>query len=239
MSKEAIGESLRSTAEMTKNKALLLLSGGQDSFTLFYWAKKQFASIEALSFNYGQRHLVELEAAKELCEAHEVPHSILELSCLKQISKNALVNSEREISLKGDYQGLPSTFVPGRNALFLTLGASYALPRSINEIVIGACETDYSGYPDCREEFIASMEQSLSLAMANELKIHRPLMFMDKAQTFAMASELEVLDDVIKKSHTCYKGTRDVLQEWGYGCGECPACVLRKNGFKEFKGEVK
>jgi 7-cyano-7-deazaguanine synthase len=163
----------------------------------------------------------------------KVPYREIDLGFVQTLSANALT-ADTEISMTGGYKDLPSTFVVGRNALFLTVAVSYGLPKGINDFVFGACQVDYSGYPDCREEFIRAQEKTLSLATKSEVRVHTPLMNLSKAATFAMAKELGGLELVINESHTCYNGVRDQKFEWGYGCGTCPACLLRKKGFEEY-----
>ncbi len=218
-----------------KSRALVIFSGGQDSTTCLYWAAKNFESVEAITFVYGQRHEVELRCAEKICQAENIPWSLVDLSFVSSLNSNALVNQSEEIVERGPYQNLPSTFVPGRNVFFLSVAAAYAAPRGIRDLVLGVCQTDYSGYPDCRKEFIDSMEQSLSLALDHEMNLHTPLMDLTKAETFEKADQLGALNQVLEGSHTCYRGERTRLNEWGYGCGECPACVLRKKGFQEWK----
>lgn len=220
-----------------KRSALVVFSGGQDSTTCLYWAKNKFNDVQALTFDYGQRHRVELDCAKNICENLSVEQKVLSTNALKELSSNALTNYDVDVQVSGGLNNLPSTFVPGRNALFLTLAAAYALPLKITDIVIGACETDFSGYPDCRNEFIRSMEKSLSLAMDTSINIHTPLMFLDKRQCFSLAQSLGCLEDVIENTHTCYHGDRSNRHDWGYGCGDCPACSLRQKGFEAFTKE--
>ncbi len=160
---------------------------------------------------------------------------LIDAASFGKLAPSALTDDSIRVAEKGGLNDLPSTFVPGRNAFFLTLAAAYAVPRGIRELVIGTCETDFSGYPDCREAFVASMESSLSLAMGEGIRIHRPLMFLSKAETFALADRLGRLETVVRDTHTCYEGVRRELHAWGYGCGECPACRLRKKGFEEFE----
>jgi 7-cyano-7-deazaguanine synthase len=214
--------------------ALVVLSGGQDSATCLYWAKDRFEKVEAITFDYGQRHRVELDCAKKLCELTDTHQIVVPINSLKYLSANALTDDSIDVAKDGGYQNLPSTFVPGRNALFLTMAVAYAAPRGITEIVTGVCDTDYSGYPDCREEFVDSMEKSLSLAVDTPIKIHRPLMQLSKKEIFELAHELGALKEVIEHTQTCYLGVRDQLHIWGYGCGKCPACLLRQQGFEEF-----
>ncbi len=222
---------------METSKALVILSGGQDSATCLYWARNRFQEIHSLTFDYGQRHRTEIDCAERLADRVKSQHFLLKVSSLQALGNSALVNESIKVQERGGFQNLPSTFVPGRNALFLTLAAAFAAPRGISDLIIGACETDYSGYPDCREVFLQSMEQSLSLAMDFTFRIHRPLMQLTKAQTFRLAEELGALDEVIENSHTCYEGDRKHKHAWGYGCGECPACQLRRRGFEEFLKE--
>ena len=221
-------------SEPIKTKALVIFSGVQDSTTCLFWALKRFDHVEALTFNYGQRHFIELDCARRICARHNVLQTEVSMNFLNELSSNALTDSSLVVSGTCGFQNLPSTFVPGRNILFLTLAASFAAPRGISNVIMGICESDYSGYPDCRENFIASMQQSLSLGLDYTIQIHRPLMNLTKAQTFAMADKLGVLDEVLRESHSCYQGVRDTLHAWGYGCGTCPACELRKRGFEEF-----
>jgi 7-cyano-7-deazaguanine synthase len=221
------------------SKALVLFSGGQDSVACLYWAKKNFGSVETITFDYGQRHSIEIEGATRIAQRAEVPQKILRLSELTQLGGNALTDASAALENEGGALNLPTSFVPGRNILFLTLAAAWALQRDARDLVTGVCETDYSGYPDCRGEFIESMEQSLSLGIGTPLKIHTPLMHLNKAQTFALAAELGCLEVVLEDSNTCYNGDRIHRHAWGYGCGECPACRLRRNGFEEWKGTKK
>ena len=219
--------------------SLVILSGGQDSATCLFWAKRELGDdIHTLTFDYGQRHLIELDCAERLSRRHAMSHRLLPVTSLKDLANNALMDEDIEIDADGGFQGLPSTFVPGRNALFLNLAAAYAAPRGIKDLVIGTCETDYSGYPDCRLEFIQSMEKSLSLAMDFEFKVHTPLMFLNKAQTFKLAHDLGGLKEVVEDTHTCYEGDHTNLHSWGFGCGTCPACELRKRGFEEYESTL-
>jgi 7-cyano-7-deazaguanine synthase len=219
------------------SRALVVFSGGQDSTTCLYWALKNFQEVSAITFDYGQRHSIELECSKKICIDLGIPQKIIEMKFLAQLNSNALTESKIEPEAIGGMNNLPNTFVPGRNILFLTLAASYAIPRGIQHVVMGVCETDYSGYPDCREAFMQKIEEALSLGLDTELKIHRPLMNLSKAQIFALAEQVGGLDVVIEKSHTCYRGERTVKNAWGYGCGACPACELRKAGYEKFSTE--
>lgn len=218
---------------------LVILSGGQDSATCLAWAQKFFPRVEALTFDYGQRHRVELESASRLARRAGVIQTVIPVDSLSALAQhaggaNALTNSGVDVKTEGGFRNLPSTFVPGRNALFLTLAASFAAPRGLQDLVIGACETDYSGYPDCRDGFMDAMESALSQGLDTPLRIHRPLMKLTKAQTFELADQLGILDVVVRDTHTCYEGVHDTLHAWGFGCGKCPACELRKRGWEQF-----
>lgn len=215
------------------SRALVVFSGGQDSTTCLLWALRNFSEVEAINFFYGQRHTIERDCASKIAKKLNVKYYEVDLGFLQHLSPNALTGAE-EISLSGGYKDLPSTFVVGRNALFLTVAVSFGLPRGFNEFVFGACQVDFSGYPDCREEFIQAQAKTLSLATDSSVKIHTPLMNLTKAQTFALAQELNGLDLVLEESHTCYQGDRSHKHAWGYGCGTCPACELRKKGFEEY-----
>lgn len=230
------------------NSALVLFSGGQDSTTCLAWALARFEHVETVGFDYGQRHRVELDCRmtllKELRRIHPSwkdrlgNDHLLDLSVLGAISETALT-SEAEIELTAS--GLPTTFVPGRNLLFLTLAAALAYRRKIGSIVGGMCETDFSGYPDCRQNTIKAMELALSLGMDTRLSVETPLMWLNKSQTWALAHELgghDLFELIRTRSHTCYKGDRTIEHDWGFGCGECPACQLRANGFNAYRDGV-
>ena len=224
--------------------ALVLFSGGQDSATCLAWALERFAGVETLGFDYGQRHAIELECrtdllagmkslrpgwAARLGESHT-----LEIPTLSKISDTALT-CDVAIAIGAD--GLPNTFVPGRNLVFLTFAAALAYRRGISHIIGGMCETDYSGYPDCRDETIKALQAALSLGMAKKFELHTPLMWLDKAATWKLADQLGgagLVDLICEHSHTCYLGERGARHDWGYGCAECPACALRAKGWKEY-----
>jgi 7-cyano-7-deazaguanine synthase len=213
---------------MISKKALVLLSGGQDSSTCLFWALKHFESVQAIGFNYGQRHSLELELAASIAVHAKVNFYIARLSTLNEVSVNALTEKSMlvEESVKDGMP--PNTLVEGRNMLFLTYAAIYAKAQGIPNLVMGVSQTDYSNYPDCREQFIRSAENSLSLAMNFNFSIHTPLMWRTKAETWRLADELGVLDIVKNKTLTCYNGIA------GDGCGKCPACVLRRRGWEEY-----
>ncbi|WP_175988640.1 7-cyano-7-deazaguanine synthase QueC [Bacillus sp. Marseille-Q1617] len=211
---------------MNQEKALVVFSGGQDSTTCLFWAKKQFKEVEAVTFNYGQRHVAELDCAKEIAEDLDVPHHVLDLSLLNQLAPSALTRNDEEIiHEEGE---LPSTFVPGRNLLFLSFAGVLAKQIGAKHIVTGVCETDFSGYPDCRDIFVKSLNVSLNLSMDEQFVIHTPLMWINKAQTWEMADHLDALHYIRENTLTCYNGVK------GDGCGECPACELRQRGLSDY-----
>ncbi|WP_460318367.1 7-cyano-7-deazaguanine synthase QueC [Pseudomonas ogarae] len=225
-------------------KALVLFSGGQDSTTCLAWALERYEHVETIGFDYGQRHRIELECrlnilqeirnrfpnwAKRLGEDH-----VLDLKLLGQISDTAMT---AEKTIEFEKNGLPNTFVPGRNLLFLTFAATIAYRRGLTVLVGGMCETDYSGYPDCRDNTLKATQVALSLGMDAPVIIETPLMWLNKAQTWRLAEDLGNRDFVSliqEESHTCYLGTRQHKHEWGYGCGTCPACELRKTGYEQY-----
>jgi len=218
----------------TSSKSLVLFSGGQDSTTCLYWAKKQFATVEALGFRYGQKHDVELQQAQLIAEKAQIPFQVLNITGMLQGS--ALTEHDKSISAPHELnQNLPASFVPGRNAVFLTIAASYAYTKGITDLVGGMCQTDYSGYPDCRRVFLDSLQTTMSLALDTDLRIHTPLMYLTKAETWKLAHDLDVLDIVRDFSHTDYNGDRTTYNEWGYGKLDNPASELRAKGYEEAK----
>jgi 7-cyano-7-deazaguanine synthase len=230
---------------MNNNGALILFSGGQDSATCLAWALDRFDQVETVGFFYGQRHRVELDCRagfrdkvtglKQSWADKLGPDHMLDLTILGQISKTALT-SDAEIALRDD--GLPNTFVPGRNLLFFTLAAALASRRNLRHLVGGMCETDYSGYPDCRDDTLKSLQVTLNLGMGSNLVLHTPLMWIDKAQTWSLAQDLGgsgLVNLIRQDTHTCYLGEHERMHDWGYGCGTCPACELRLTGWQEYK----
>ena len=210
------------------NKALVVFSGGQDSTTCLFWALKEFDQVEAVCYDYGQRHRIELEAARAIAEKANVPFTLLQMDLLKQITHNSLTNAEMDVDeVKPDKQP-PNTLVEGRNMLFLTYAAILAKGKDIPNLVTGVGQADYSGYPDCRDEFIRSLNQTLNLSMDYPFTIHTPLMWKTKQDIWALSDELGVFDLVRTKTVTCYNGII------GAGCGHCPACQLRKNGLEAY-----
>jgi len=230
---------------MTADAALVLFSGGQDSTTCLAWALAHFARVETVGFDYGQRHIAEMDArprvlaairarlpdrANRLGEDH-----VLKLDVLKQIGGSALTDA---VKIGMGAGGLPTTFVPGRNVMFLTAAAALGYRRGIADLVGGMCETDYSGYPDCRDKTMSAVAGALTLALDRRVSVHTPLMWLDKAQSWLLAEHLggQALVDLIREETvTCYEGDRTQRHDWGYGCGVCPACVLRSKGYAKYK----
>jgi 7-cyano-7-deazaguanine synthase len=236
--------------------ALVLFSGGQDSTTCLAHAFERYERVETIAFDYGQRHHVELESRLNVLReirtqfpqwAHKLGQDhLLDLAVLGSVSETSLT---RDTAFKMEQSGLPNTFVPGRNLLFLTLAAAVAYRRDLQVIVTGVCETDFSGYPDCRDDTMKAMQLALSLGMDKRFLIETPLMWIDKAATWHLAQELgdksgvphggkALVDLIIEHTHTCYLGDRTHRHAWGYGCGQCPACELRARGFERFKGQA-
>ena len=230
------------------SSALVLFSGGQDSSVCLAWALERYPRVETVGFDYGQRHAVELEARQHVRGAIAAgfprwaarlgSDHILDLKGFGAIGETAMT-SDRAIEVTE--RGLPSTFVPGRNLMFLTYAAALADRRGLRALVGGMCETDYSGYPDCRRDSLDAMERALNLGMARDFRVETPLMQLTKAQTWALADQLggQALNDLIlEHSHTCYLGERGQRHDWGYGCGACPACELRARGWQEWRASL-
>ncbi len=224
-----------------RNKALVLFSGGQDSATCLAWALDRHDIVETVGFDYGQRHRVELDCRAGLRDGLRAMKStwrdrlgadhLLDAGILRSLGATAMTH---DVQIETNKNGLPNTFVPGRNLLFLTLAGALAYRRGAGVLVGGMCETDYSGYPDCRRATIDAQEAALSLGMETNLTIATPLMALDKAATWALADEIggrALIDLIVERTHTCYLGDRSKRHEWGYGCGECPACELRAHGW--------
>jgi 7-cyano-7-deazaguanine synthase len=234
----------RQISQLRQERGLVLLSGGQDSATCLAWALERFAEVETIGFDYGQRHRIELECRTSLLDRlrHEFPDwnhklgadHLIDLRVLGQISDTALT---RESAIAFDEGGLPNTFVPGRNLMFFTLAAAIGYRRGARHLVGGMCETDYSGYPDCRDDTLKALQATLSLGMDHRFVIHTPLMWRDKRATWVLARDLggDALVTLIRdETHSCYLGDRRHRHEWGHGCGHCPACVLRQAGWEGF-----
>ena len=213
---------------MNKDTALVVFSGGQDSTTCLFWAKKRFKKVYALSFLYGQKHQNEVELARRIAEEAGVAFEVMDVSFIGHLGANSLTDTSIVMDQEKPADSFPNTFVPGRNLFFLSIAAVYARERGINHIVTGVSQTDFSGYPDCRDAFIKSLNVTLNLAMVELFVFHTPLMGIDKAETWALADELGVLDLVRTKTLTCYNGIP------GDGCGHCPACRLRREGLESY-----
>jgi len=231
--------------ELTAPRALVLFSGGQDSTTCLAWALARFAHVETIGFSYGQRHHIEMQVRLETLREMRASFPqwaallgddhVIDLAVLGQISDTALT---RDVAIAYEKNGLPNTFVPGRNLLFLTFAATVAYRRGLHVLVGGMCETDFSGYPDCRDNTMKAMQVVLSLGLDQKLRVETPLMWIDKADTWALAESLggaALTNLIVDHTHTCYNGVRETMHAWGYGCGECPACVLRKTGFEKWR----
>ncbi|HJS61727.1 MAG TPA: 7-cyano-7-deazaguanine synthase QueC [Pseudolabrys sp.] len=230
---------------MNSETALVLFSGGQDSTVCLAWALERFSRVETIGFDYGQRHAIELSVRARLREKMSALNPgwaarlgndhMIKLDALAAISDTALT---RQTAIEIADSGPPTTFVPGRNLMFFCFAGALAYRRGVRHLVAGMCETDYSGYPDCRDDTIKAMQIALTLGLDKRVAIHTPLMWIDKAQTFALAVEIggdAFLDLLIEDSHSCYLGDRGKRHDWGYGCGICPACQLRARGFAKFK----
>ncbi|WP_420187146.1 7-cyano-7-deazaguanine synthase QueC [Bacteroides pyogenes] len=213
---------------MNKEAALVVFSGGQDSTTCLFWAKKHFKEVRALSFLYGQKHQKEVELARGIAARANVPFDVIDVSFIGTLGRNSLTDAAMEMDKEKPEGSVPNTFVPGRNLFFLSIAAVYARERGIRQLVTGVSQTDFSGYPDCRDAFIKSLNVTLDLAMDEHFVIHTPLMWIDKAETWALADELGVMDLIRRETLTCYNGIQ------GDGCGECPACKLRREGLEKY-----
>lgn len=213
---------------MIDDKVLVVFSGGQDSTTCLFWAKREFKEVYAVSYRYGQKHEKEVELARKIAQKANVPFEVMDIPLVGQLGKNSLTDTSIEMDQQVPASGLPNTFVPGRNMFFLSIAAVYARERGIRHLVTGVSQTDYSGYPDCRDAFIKSLNVTLNLAMDYQFVLHTPLMWIDKAQTWALADELGVLDLVRNETLTCYNGIQ------GDGCGHCPSCLLRNEGLQKY-----
>jgi len=212
---------------MTKEKAVVVFSGGQDSTTCLFWALEKFDEVEVVTFNYGQRHALEIECAKIIAAEQKVKHHVLDMQLLNQLAPNALTRDEITVQAGEDGE-LPNTFVPGRNLLFFSFAGVLASQIGARHIVVGVSEADFSGYPDCRDDFVKSFNQTLNLALDEQLIVHTPLMTLDKAAVWGLADQLGVLQYVKDKTLTCYNG---IISD---GCGECPSCLLRHRGYEQY-----
>ena len=213
---------------MNNEAALVVFSGGQDSTTCLFWAKKHFEKVYALSFIYGQKHVKEVELARSIAEKAEVEFDVMDVSFIGHLGRNSLTDTSIHMDEEKPADSFPNTFVPGRNLFFLSIAAVYAREHGVNHIVTGVSQTDFSGYPDCRDSFIKSLNVTLNLAMDEQFVLHTPLMWIDKAQTWALADRLGVLDLIRHETLTCYNGIP------GDGCGHCPSCKLRREGLEKY-----
>ena len=213
---------------MNQDTALVVFSGGQDSTTCLFWAKRHFTNVVALSFLYGQKHHREVELAREIARKADVPFEAMDVSLLGQLGRNSLTDTTLAMDREKPHDAVPNTFVPGRNLFFLSIAAVYARERGISHLITGVSQTDFSGYPDCRDSFVKSLNVTLNLAMDEQFVLHTPLMWLNKRQTWALADELGVLALVRNETLTCYNGIQ------GDGCGHCPACELRRKGLEGY-----
>lgn len=217
------------------SRALVVFSGGQDSTTCLGWAKNRFNYVETITFDYGQKHRVEIAQAGKIASLLGVKNTLLSLDAFTQLNDSALIDGTQDIGAHHrTHTNLPASFVPNRNAIFFTLAHAFAQKQGINHIIIGVNQTDYSGYPDCREPFVKALEVALNLGSEADITFHYPLMHLTKAETFKLSQDEGVLELVLNESHTCYNGDHGHKHAWGYGCGECPACVLRKIGWETY-----
>lgn len=230
---------------MTGDSALVLFSGGQDSTVCLAWALERFERVETIGFAYGQRHVVELDMRPRIRAGLATQSAqwrtrlgedhVVRIDALAEVSETALT---RDVAIEISASGLPTTFVPGRNLVFFSFAGAVAYRRGIKHLVAGMCETDFSGYPDCRDDTIKAMQLALTLGMDRRFVIHTPLMWIDKAATFALAHDIggdALIDLLLGETHTCYLGDREHRHAWGFGCGECPACQLRADGYAKWK----
>ncbi len=214
----------------TKRKAVVVFSGGQDSTTCLLYAVQQYDEVHAITFDYGQRHVQEIEVARQIAaDLGLAAHKVLDVGLLNELAVSALTRDAIPVSNDLQENGLPNTFVPGRNILFLTLAAIYAYQVGADTVITGVCETDFSGYPDCRDEFVKALNHAVKLGMERDVKFETPLMWLNKAETWALADKISRLDYVRQKTLTCYNGVI------GDGCGECPACKLRAKGLHDYQ----
>ena len=211
-----------------KDAAVVVFSGGQDSTTCLFWALKRYKKVIALSFDYHQKHVKELECAKKICRDHEVEHHIMDMSLLNQLAPNSLTRVDIKVDESAPEEGTPNSFVDGRNLLFLSYAAVFAKQRGITDIITGVSQSAFSGYPDCRDEFVKALNKAIVLGMARDVRFETPLMWLNKAETWALADHYQKLDLVRQETLTCYNGIQ------GDGCGECAACHLRSHGLNDY-----
>ena len=216
------------------SSALVVFSGGQDSTTCLAWAKSRYDHVETITFDYHQKHSIEIEQAKKIASILNVPNYVVTIDIFAQLGDSALLDINKDQDINAAHHAkpnLPDSFVPNRNAMFFTIAHAYAQKQGLDHIITGINQTDYSGYPDCREAFVKSLEQSLNMGSESNIEFKYPLIELTKAEIFKLAKDEGVLDLIIEESHTCYNGNRSIKHAWGYGCGECPACGLREQGY--------
>jgi len=216
------------------SSALVVFSGGQDSTTCLAWAKNRYDHVETITFDYHQKHSIKIKQAKKIAKILNVSNYVVNIDIFAQLGDSALLNVNKDQDINASHHAkpnLPTSFVPNRNAMFLTIAHAYAQKQGLEHIITGINQTDYSGYPDCREPFVKSLEQSLNMGSESNIEFKYPLIALTKAETFTLAEEEGILDIIIDESHTCYNGDRSAKHDWGYGCGECPACKLRQEGW--------
>ena len=224
------------------SSALVVFSGGQDSTTCLAWTKNRYDHVESITFDYHQKHSIEIEQAKKIAKILNVPNYVVIIDIFAQLGDSALLDVNKDQDINASHHAkpnLPASFVPNRNAIFFTIAHTYAQKQGLEHVITGINQTDYSGYPDCRELFVKSLEQSLNMGSESNIEFKYPLIELTKAETFKLAEDEGILDLIIDESHTCYNGDRSIKHVWGYGCGECPACALRERGWRNFKDSVK
>ncbi len=219
------------------SSALVVFSGGQDSTTCLAWAKNRYSHVESITFDYQQKHYIEIVQAEKIAKILKIPNYLFTLNAFTLLADSALLQINKDQNINTSHHSrpnLPASFVPNRNAMFFTIAHAYAQKQGLEHIVTGINQTDYSGYPDCREPFIKSLEETLNLGSESTIKFQYPLINLSKAETFKMSEDEGILNLIIEESHTCYNGDRSIKHNWGYGCGECPACILREKGWKQY-----
>jgi len=223
------------------SKALVVFSGGQDSTTCLGWAKNRYERVETITFDYHQKHVIEIKQAKKIAKMLNVLNYLISFNIFEQLGDSALLEVNKNEDLNATHKNnpnLPASFVPNRNALFFTIAHAYAQKQGLTTIITGINQADYSGYPDCRQPFVKQLEHALNIGSESNITFEYPLINLTKAQTFELSQKEGVLDIVLEESHTCYNGNRTLKHVWGYGCGDCPACVLRQKGWEEYINHV-
>lgn len=217
-------------------KALVVLSGGQDSTTCLAWAKKQFDSVFSITYDYKQRNCIEVEQARKISKILNIDNKVIKMDFFSMLTNSALINDSLKINLKSELkeQNLPSAYVPNRNAIFLSVAHSFAQNENIENIILGTTKNDSIEYPDSKKEFIYSLNNLLNISSNSEIKLHTPLIALSKMEVFKFAEKENILDLIIEETHTCYENNRINKYKWGYGCGKCPSCLIRKKAWKEF-----